>query len=542
MKRMYIIVTILCLLPRIFDLRSDPPSDLSESGGYFADEGFWTHNARNEVLFGRAELDEWNNMYTSPLTHWPTLISFRLFGVGLIQARIFPVVCSLVSVMLLLYGLPGYASVIAAVLFSISTICIHFGRLALLEAPVMLFLLASWILFIRKNVSMRDLFVSGFLAGCALGIKMSVWYFVPAAALTIAISPPGDTRIKPLIVFGAGVLSAGGLWLLLLGPNIRYFLQYTAYYSSQQTPWFNNLSDNIRNPVFFERFRTAPLAAGFMLFIAAGSLPAIWSKHSSRAVLLPTIWFASGLLYLTTLSYAPLRYYVPLIAPGIILIAMGVTSLFEGPIRFRLTIPGLILLFLFLWPFIWSSAVKLIPRLAWWSSSRIGLSMIAVCVGIIMVWNLGAYLFRSRLFSLGFIGTILIIHCAIQVNHFITWASNRNYDILSTSTELGSRFPGGIFTGQWAPVLCMENENQAIPVWPGFINESEPFQRYGITHGVIWERHWDRFNEWYPQEFAAAYILDTLTIKDSPVLLCRFLPQEGRSPHRPQYFVIMRPE
>ena len=44
---------------------SDPPW-LSTIGITWHDEGVWAHNARNKVLFGQWQLDQWNPMYVSP--------------------------------------------------------------------------------------------------------------------------------------------------------------------------------------------------------------------------------------------------------------------------------------------------------------------------------------------------------------------------------------------------------------------------------------------------------------------------------------------
>ena len=86
-----VLAVLLCLVPRAVDMISDPPPDLSTSGGYWADEGFWTHNARNKILFGKWITDEWNNMYASPVPHFLTYAVFKMAGIGLRQARVVPV-------------------------------------------------------------------------------------------------------------------------------------------------------------------------------------------------------------------------------------------------------------------------------------------------------------------------------------------------------------------------------------------------------------------------------------------------------------------
>lgn len=73
---------------RVVQLKADPPADFSWSGGYFADEGYWSHNARNEVLFGNPVMDEWDARVVSPLFAFLQRWIFQIFGVGLAQVRL----------------------------------------------------------------------------------------------------------------------------------------------------------------------------------------------------------------------------------------------------------------------------------------------------------------------------------------------------------------------------------------------------------------------------------------------------------------------
>ena len=52
---------------RLLWLDADPWPRLDWSTGIWTDEGFYTYNARNAVLFGQAHLDEFNNDNLMPL-------------------------------------------------------------------------------------------------------------------------------------------------------------------------------------------------------------------------------------------------------------------------------------------------------------------------------------------------------------------------------------------------------------------------------------------------------------------------------------------
>ena len=86
---------------RLYALRSDPYPRLDWSAGLLTDEGFYIHNARNRVLFGRDRTDEFNNMLLAPALHYVQVGVFRAAGVGSLQARLISVVCSLGAMALL---------------------------------------------------------------------------------------------------------------------------------------------------------------------------------------------------------------------------------------------------------------------------------------------------------------------------------------------------------------------------------------------------------------------------------------------------------
>jgi hypothetical protein len=88
----FIIITLLVmiLLMRFIHLGADPPETISISMGYMSDPGPYVHNARNKVLFGKWEIDNWNLMYITPIPHYLTYLIFLVFGVGITQMNLLP--------------------------------------------------------------------------------------------------------------------------------------------------------------------------------------------------------------------------------------------------------------------------------------------------------------------------------------------------------------------------------------------------------------------------------------------------------------------
>jgi 4-amino-4-deoxy-L-arabinose transferase-like glycosyltransferase len=522
-----LLIGLVALATRAGDLVSDPPPNLGESGGYYADEGFWTHNARNKILFGQFVLDEWNNMFASPLTHWPQYVSFRWLGVGLAQARLFPVMLSMISVFLIARGLRGSASVAAAALFAGNVLLIHFGRLALLETPLVCLLLLSWFLLAVESPGRVRIILSGFVLGLAVVTKLSIVYVAPAAILAMLLRPGDHSPGKAIGFLCIGFAISLIAWLATLGSNLHYFLQYARFYSSQQSPWTLRLVENMAHPVLFTRLRASPLLPVVGFVVAMGITGRIKNAEIPRSVIFATFWFLFGALYLDTLTYRPLRYHIPLFPPMIILVSWAAIQLWHGRERLSPGFWGMVFAMIFLWPIVWNLAVETRPGLRGWHMDRKVVAVACLWVAIYVAWRVGNRILRDRTPRRALVVVLFVAYGSIHVVQYAHWLGTKQREIFSTSVALGSRFDRAVFTGQWSPVLCIENQHRAVPVWPGFVNGSDPFTKHHITHGVIWDRHWERFREWFPEEFAKATILDTLWIKESPVLLCSFPSEQA---------------
>lgn len=532
LRRLWIICCVaLCVLLRADDLTSDPPTDLEASGGYFADEGFWTHNARNKVLFGEFSLDEWNNMYASPLSHWPQYAVFRLLGVGLVQARLVPVLMSAASCALAA-AMPGEAGVVAALLFAVDPLMVHFGRIALLETPVIALLLLAWAL-LAGSLGPWKLALAGCAAGMAVATKPSAWFFLPAAAIAVVTAPPPGGRVRAMRWFCLGGAAAAAFWLLMVGRGMGLFLQYGRYYASQQAPWWGNLWENIKAPMLFSRFRYSLPAALWGALVAAGTAASAFRCRLPRPVTLAVLWAVFGALSLTTLTYDPLRYYMPLLPALLILAAWGITEAWHGRLRLGGPVAAVALSLPFVGPLAADRLRELMPSACYWPLWRHAVVFTLVATGVAVGWRAMATVLTCPRWRRIVALAALLASITNAAWRHSRWLSTRGHAVHATSLMLGERIAPTVFTGQWAPELCLENRHRAVPVWPGFVNDrGDPFATFGITHGVIWARHWERFLGWFPERFARAAILDTLWIKDSPVILCRF-PEADRSPFEP---------
>src|SRR5262249_46461747 len=146
-----VIAAILAI--RLVAPASDPYGRLDWDTGILTDEGFYTVNARNLILFGHARLDEFNNMLAAPAVHGVQVAGFSVFGAGAVQARSISVVASLLT-LFVYYAAMRRAfgiriALTAAALLGLDHVNALFSRLALLDIPATLGAVCAFYAFLR---------------------------------------------------------------------------------------------------------------------------------------------------------------------------------------------------------------------------------------------------------------------------------------------------------------------------------------------------------------------------------------------------------
>src|SRR4029450_6237332 len=163
-RSMLLLILGLSAVMRALYPAADPPWNPSV-GIVWHDEGPWVHNARNKAMFGQWSTDQWNPVYIAPVFTGLEYVAFRSLGVGVRQARVMPEVCGLLSVWLLALGVARLggrrAGLIAAALLGTNYFYVMWNRAALMEGPMVAFMVASWYCYVRAD-ERRQL---GFAAG-----------------------------------------------------------------------------------------------------------------------------------------------------------------------------------------------------------------------------------------------------------------------------------------------------------------------------------------------------------------------------------------
>jgi 4-amino-4-deoxy-L-arabinose transferase-like glycosyltransferase len=501
------IVFVLILLTigfRIVQLTADLPANFSWSGGEFADEGYWSHNARNSVLFGQPVQDQWDARAVSPIFANIQNLMFHLFGIGLIQVRIIGIISSLLITIavyfLLRKSYDAGTAFLCAALISLSYPMLVLGRQGILD-PFAAALLVIAFLCALSN-SKWIVLLSGvlFVAACVTKYLM----IFAAIPLLFAVT---DRKM-----FVAGVVAAGALWLFgNYFPNHALLTSYGKYYSSQQSWQIFAVLKNIVLQPFYLYFVKTPAILFF------GNLMLWYFLFAPKNKMEKTIWLwlLTGILFFALWRYRPIRYYTSLLPPLACLAAIAFTRIDDvgKELRSRLwiwigmAIPA------------FQIAFVLIDRIANFNylPAQLGISTIDALIFLALTATSFFFWKQPRWVFMAFAIAFLLG----DMRSYLNWMIHPQFQAVEISRDLEQRIGNQTVTGQWAPELALENHMRVVPVWYGFVNSDNPFEKYNIRYILVWKYALggEKYDQWYPQEFQQFAPEARYTIKDSDLIL-----------------------
>lgn len=511
----------LLVVPRVVALDADTWPDLAASwdSGIWTDEGFYTHNARNAVLFGQAELDEFNNRNLSPVLDAVQRAVFRRFGVGLVPARAISVVAGLLALGFFFDALRrifGWrVGVTALLLLGGEVSFILYNRLALMETPAVLVLCAAlWAFVVGRPLGWL---AAGVLAVGSIAIKTSFLLFVPIPILAwLWRWADGDRGIaRPLFWYGSGAVGGAALYLLFWGlPHRAEIWRMNNYYRTRQVqprsvPEAYRMGMRAlftaRSEGLLQRLETrTPVLTALTI---TGLLAAPWARRARRRPLSARaqlrrdtlrvlwLWTALGLLFLAVARYAPTRYYL-VAYPG--MAGLAAATLWR-------LVP------------IWRWARRR-GRQRWWAFLLASLPAFLLCYHLLLpgMKALGVARFEAISLALGALlataltggvvlrtprlprpqalaAGVLILFLAVSYGQWSYWYATRGYETRALAGMLARIVgPGELLAGDWAPNLCLENTVRTAPVLPGLANWRDPVRTLGADYVMVGQTPYPR--------------------------------------------------
>ncbi|MGH7264805.1 MAG: NBR1-Ig-like domain-containing protein [Candidatus Rokuibacteriota bacterium] len=550
----YLLLAALILL-RAVNPRADAPYFLDWSGGLYFDEGAYTHNARNKLLFGEWRLDEWNNMYYSPLHNLLLYLVFSVAGIGYLQERSLAIVLSGASLVLFYLALRtafGLATaVLGALLLGTNYLFVMFGRLGLLEIPVTFAAVLTLYGFGRAVATRRPAWYA--FAGAAsflVYVFKSLGVYIVGAALVAvvyetvrdpAVSGP-RVRASRVGAYVAGLASAALLWAVVFYlPHRTAIAAIGSLWLSQSLPATGAqlLSNVATQPLFVALSRVSVVA---VLGVLGGFLVAYLALRARERLhgldVLAGAWLLAGGAFLSVLSYRPVRYYVPLIPP-LVLLAVRLATRALRPIPLAAATrrdP-----WLYLGVFLAALTVGffgLVPYLRW--DVGLGARFLVALAGAAGAVVLAGLLLRAwadgprRLLPLGWVAlALLAVSVGRDLAQYRRWEQSPSLGMVGISRELGRHLDRAVIAGLSAPALVLENRHRAIYAGREGWFDSTPdlFQRHpDISHLLLAtynaELHW--YYRTFPDVMARARLLKTYHVWKTHLFL--YTLREGESP------------
>jgi len=496
---------------RLFDLRADPPPDLSWSSAIYSDEAHNAYSARNWALYGRWQLDDYIPYVVYPWLNIVTGLVFKLFGIGFVQLKVVSVLAGtlLVLVVYLLARAAGntVSGLIAALLTACCFPLVMYSRLGLAEISQVLFLAAAG-LFLTYGARHRlAALLSGVMAWAAvLFVKVSS-IFCPVAIVALLVVETIQHRrdrarlrstLSQLLFWAIGALLPVALWLgLIFLPHRADYLGYVFRHSLGAKAGhpagigaylLNAFSVGAGSKLLSRMPLTALL--GFL------ALPAL-SRSRGRPVSYLRYLLIAGVAMLGYQYYHPDRYELFTILPLIIAFALVISQLSAGRARIAHPWPnfwGALGYGLWLWPMM--GHIGIATRGFWGIlTDRTGTSLLVLALlaglgasfllyGLHRATRGGSRLTRPGLRSAA--AVLLVLALGNELARYNTWVQSRTHNMFRYSQDLAAALPpGSVTAGFWAPALLALSTQRALFVSDGWhVNLTDPVARFGVTHLV----------------------------------------------------------
>ena len=500
-------ILALGLLLRTLYPAADPPWR-STVGVVWHDEGAWTHNARNKVLFAAWRQDEWNPVYIAPVFTAFEYLSFKAFGVGVRQARLVSELAGLASVLLLALGVRRIAgpvaALIAAGLLATNYVYVMYDRAALMEALMVAFIVASWYCSTRAERQPAWGAAAGVCAVLAFFTKAAAAFYIGALGLVVAfrvLRPKGRSYLafgpegKGLFWAVAGIAASAALiTAFFVIPHWADYQYYNWQISVTRKPSYDLASLLTRVtwfPILHDTFSRMWLALALGLFGAWG-IAARWRDAGDGERLL-LLWVDVGILELLIHDVGNERRFVFLIPA---LIALASLVLARGSLlpeeAGRVSTRRLALLA----PAVFYSAYVLlgpVTRLPWLDEVyahvlkmpvRLAAAGAVALTGILLLsWSkMSGALTRPAWAGRGAVA-LTALGMGWNIYQFADWATHRTYENFEASRAVGAVLPPeALVQGKLANGLALENRIRPIFIGHEFGNYADRKTRWDVRY------------------------------------------------------------
>lgn len=376
--------------------------------------------------------------------------------------------------------------------------------------PMTFFAVVALIFFLKAWDHPRFFFLTSFFLGLSFLSKPKMVYFsagvIPLAFLLITLQRGEIKRVR-LHLIRLSLALAGGLavivpwYLLIYAPHPQVFESIASINAGAAAPssigglikyWLD------RPPLTFfpaNRALAIPLFLYFLAFL--GMLTSRRGKiRCSPLEIVAGLWFVIGVGVNSFIGYRPVRHYIELTIPLLILVSLFLGRFLRG-YDWSFGKGRIAGLFAGLFALIWIavSSMRNGP-LSWgWIDPD---PITVLKVSFILALGLAAILSLAlrhtddkpwtvpRAAAVPLV--IVLIGAYVYQNFFdyVTWRRTLSYDLRTMGRDMGRAFPEAVFSGLLVPTLSLENKNPAHTMFPRYANFDPGFLgRERVTHLLL---------------------------------------------------------
>jgi 4-amino-4-deoxy-L-arabinose transferase-like glycosyltransferase len=500
------ILVLAALLRGLFPT-ADPPWRTTV-GVVWHDEGAWTHNARNRVLFGTWATDDWNPLYIAPVFTGLEYGAFRAFGVGLWQARSVSMLAGVLSVLLLGAAVRrvggNTAGLIAAGLLATNYVWVMYSRAALMEASMVAFMVASFWAATRAEDGPRWGLAAGLAALAAYFTKAAAVSFVAALGLVSVITLLEAWRDSRTLRGALRTVPARGAAFVLAGLVVGASVAAAVFVlpNWQEYRFYNWQMSVTRKPAYtvralVDRASWFPLVHDiftrmwFSLVVGTVAVVGMVSrlKRTSPPERLVIAWLVLGSLQLVLHDVGNERRLVYLIPAFVAATALALGRdgrllpadvVHLSPRRPWLALPlvlgasylvaGSLLRLAFLY--------EIGPGVRWSALAAVLLTAL-----VFATWPRPARLLSGRPMGAGTALGLLGLVMAGDVAQYVQWATGRTYRNVEAMRLVAGRIPAGTLVhGKLANGLALESGIRPVFVGNHFGNYEDRLRRDEVRY------------------------------------------------------------
>ena len=496
----------IIFLMRFIHLDADPPADLSkESMGYMSDPGSYVINARNKVVLGQWEMDMWNIMYVSPLPHCITYLVFLIFGPGVGQMNLVPVLFSCLLLILLYLVFRKYAdknlALIGVVVLAVNYQFTMFSRIAVRVMPQFFFAFLALYLLDRKEDKRIPAFLAGISCFIAFSVKATFAQIFPSILFgyILFLFFKNRKRVKSGLaqvgIFLSGILLTSLIWYLIMYLPHKSMIQA---YGQENIDWLtpHSIAEAIanfwgRHLYYFNEMPVMTILASLFLLVLAYR----FFKSPDKIPLIDwvcSLWMISNMLYFSVIKYHASRHFVLLIPPIVILgLRLIVEFIHTAHIKKPEKPPLLFFPFLFGWLIFPISAVFILRARpvgearssAFNSVLVISLVLTVIIFLLLKLWPKKIQIKIDPKVRTVLVLLLILVSAAVNLKPYLKWAFNPRFDIKHISQDLGKAFGHMHLSGLIAPLLSLHNNHEVHLYSSGYQNPFPDYmQRFKITH------------------------------------------------------------